>query len=495
MITELWRGEADSILIFVSVKISLQPTFSRPAKAIVKTGLFSSIITAFVILSYHGLFPSPSETTDFLLAQILRQLTNGTNSVPVVSPPQFVPSASSIRVTVTWFLSLVFSLSSAIYATLFQQWSRRYLELTRHRVAPHKRARTRAFMFNGIASFKMSLAVKAMPMLLHISIFLFFAGLIDYLWHINSTIGQWVLGFISAFSFAYLALTVLPNIYLNCPYSTSMSELSWRSSQRLLLLTLHLIQGLESLILRYRTWESSRWTKWKEVVRTQIKERRKWLKLGLQKSIMLNATNAPSTDEDALSWTLSVLDDDREFEDFVARVLGFFESDFPKKDTSASVLLSLMQDRPSQPDQFDPILGSCINDLLKTCVPGTSPLTEQLRKNRLRVCVRTLWYFAREYNRPGNTDPLPSYVRAIFSNAETTRWIQSEEDLAARLIGRCFHSLIVKKVARDIWIPHKDTFPVWRSYRAQRPFSPRQAGSWRRCSASQVLSNSRTSFP
>ncbi|KAN0137293.1 hypothetical protein V8E53_004738 [Lactarius tabidus] len=203
MITELWRGEADSILIF--------------------TGLFSSIITAFVILSYDGLFPSPSETTDFLLAQILRQLTNGTNCVPVVSPPQFVPSASSIRVTVTWFLSLVFSLSSAIYATLFQQWSRRYLELTRHRVAPHKRARTRAFMFNGIASFKMSLAVKAMPMLLHISIFLFFAGLIDYLWHINSTIGQWVLGFISAFSFAYLALTVLPNIYLNCPYSTPMA--------------------------------------------------------------------------------------------------------------------------------------------------------------------------------------------------------------------------------------------------------------------------------
>ncbi|KAN0137292.1 hypothetical protein V8E53_004737 [Lactarius tabidus] len=133
------------------------------------------------------------------------------------------------------------------------------------------------------------------------------------------------------------------------------------------------------------------------------------------------------------------------------RVPGFFESDFPKKDTSASVLLSLMQDRPSQPDQFDPILGSCINDLLKTCVPGTSPLTEQLRKNRLRVCMRTLWYFAREYNRPGNTAPLPSYVRAIFANAETTHWIQSEEDLAARLIGRCFHSLIVKKVARDIW--------------------------------------------
>jgi hypothetical protein len=250
---------------------------------IVKTGLFSGIVTVFVTISYVDLYPSSAETTNFLLEQILRQLKNGTNSVEVVSPPQFVPSATTIRVTMIWFLSLVCSLASAIYATLFQQWSRRYLELTRHRVAPHKRARTRAYMFNGIASFKMSRAVKAMPMLLHISIFLFLAGLIDFMLHVNSTVGKWVLGFISAFSLAYLALTVLPNIYLNCPYSTPMSELSWRSSQRLLLFTLYLIQGLEGLLLRYRTWESSRWSKWKEVVRTQVKERRKWLKLGLQK--------------------------------------------------------------------------------------------------------------------------------------------------------------------------------------------------------------------
>jgi hypothetical protein len=139
-----------------------------------------------------------------------------------------------------------------------------------------------------------------------------------------------------------------------------------------------------------------------------------------------------------------VLDDDREFEDFVARVPGF--SSRPPSRTSPSIMLSLMHDRTSQPDEFDPILGSCINDLLKTCVPGTSPLTEESRKSRLRVCMRTLWYFAKEYNQSKHTTPLPSYVRAIFATPEMTDWIQSEEDLAARLIGRCFHSLIVKKL-------------------------------------------------
>ncbi|KAH9023993.1 hypothetical protein EDB84DRAFT_1248280, partial [Lactarius hengduanensis] len=223
-ITELWRGEADSTLVF--------------------TGLFSSVVATFLAISYNDLFP---DTTKTLLAQISRQLVDISNGVSsqedaTFSNDSFTPSASAIRVNVIWFLSLVLSIVSALNATLFQQWARRYLEITRRRVAPHKRARTRAYMFDGIADFKMSRAVKAMPMLLHLSIFLFFAGLIDFLWNANSTVGCWILGFISVFTFAYLVLTVLPNLYLNCPYSTPLSELSWRLSQHLLLLILHLIR-------------------------------------------------------------------------------------------------------------------------------------------------------------------------------------------------------------------------------------------------------------
>ncbi|KAI9447608.1 hypothetical protein H4582DRAFT_2068224 [Lactarius indigo] len=443
-ITELWTGEADSILVF--------------------TGLFSGVIATFLNLSYSDLFPNSTDTTNALLAQISQQLVDISNGVPTRNDPtlvneSFTPSASTIRVNVIWFLSLVLSIASALNATLFQQWSRRYLEITRRRVAPHRRARTRAYMFDGIASFKMSRVVKAMPMLLHLSIFLFFAGLIDFLWNANSTIGHWTLGFVSVFTSAYLAMTVLPNLYLNCPYSTPLSELSWRLSQHLLLIVLHLVQGLEDLLLSYRvsrgqpTYQpvegSSWWTQWRKAIKTRINERRQWLKVGLQGSIMLNATDAPSTtDENALSWTLTVLDDDREFEDFVARVPGFFES--ASVSNASSVMLSLMDDQSSRPDQFDPVLGSRINDLLQTCVPGTSPLQEQLRKNRLRVCMRTLWYFAREYNQLGDTSPLPSYVRTVFANPEISRRIQTEDDLSARLVGRCFGSLVAKKLAQDI---------------------------------------------
>ncbi|KAH8977136.1 hypothetical protein EDB92DRAFT_1958744 [Lactarius akahatsu] len=438
-ITELWRGEADSILVF--------------------TGLFSGVIATFLAISYSNLLPSSAETTNFYLAIIIEQLASNSSVngvIPVPSPLAFTPSASAIRVNVIWFLSLVLSITSAVNATLFQQWARRYLELTRRRIAPHKRARTRAYMYNGIASFKMSRAVKAMPILLHLSIFLFFVGLIDFLWNTNSTVGSWIFGSTMVFTFAYLALTVLPNLCLNCPYSTPVSEISWHLSHRLLLFILLLAQRLDDLSLEYLFAgqqssyppDPSLWTRWRKTVKTRIDACRKWLEVGLQNRIMINATEAPpKTDENALSWTLTVLDDDREFEDFVARVPGFFDSTFVPK--ASSVMLSLMKDRPSETDE-DPVLGSRINDLLRTCVPGISPLPEQLRKNRLRVCMRTLWYFAREYNQLGNTIPLPSYVRTVFANPEMSRRIQSEDDPAAHLIGRCFSSLVARKLTQDI---------------------------------------------
>ncbi|KAH8982741.1 hypothetical protein EDB86DRAFT_2772231, partial [Lactarius hatsudake] len=206
-ITELWRGETESILVFVNWP-------------------FSGVVATFLSISYNNLFPNYTDRTNTLLAQISQQLfdiskgVSSLNDVPFSNDFSFTPSPSAIRVNVIWFLSLVLSIASAVNATLFQQWARRYLELTRRRVAPHKRARTRAYMYNGIASFKMSRAVKAMPVLLHLSIFLFFAGLIDFLWDTNSTVGNWTFGSIMVFGFFYLALTVLPNLCLNCPYST-----------------------------------------------------------------------------------------------------------------------------------------------------------------------------------------------------------------------------------------------------------------------------------
>ena len=413
-----------------------------------KTGLYASVIATFLSMSYNELSSTPGNITNALLVQISQQLANNSQSAAnLTSVSQFTPTASAIRVNLTWFLSLVLSLFAALNATLFQQWSRRYLELTRHRVAPHKRARTRAYLYHGVGSFNMSRVIKAMPVLLHLSIFLFFIGLIDYLLNLNTTIGFWIFGVISAFTVFYMALTFSPSIYLNCPYSTPLSAMSWRFTQRLFLITLYFIRGLHAFLSGRRP--TNQLTPEQRRVKARIDERRKWLRLGLRHSIMHIATEAPQTrDEDALSWTLTVLNDDREFEDFVAGVPGFFES--TSVPNASSTMLSLMGARDSYPEQIDPILGSCISDLLETCVQGASALREEMRSNRLRVCMRTLWYFANEYNQRAHTTPLPAYVCKAFANPEMTIRIQSEEDLAAHLIGCCFSSLIVRRLTQDI---------------------------------------------
>ncbi|KAI0266412.1 hypothetical protein BC834DRAFT_823665, partial [Gloeopeniophorella convolvens] len=108
-LAETWKSDADGILIF--------------------TGLFSAIVTAFIVESYKRLQPDPGDTTNFILSQISQQLApslNGTQAPAVTRPPPFHASPASIRFNILFFLSLCLSLTCALLATLMQQWSRNY---------------------------------------------------------------------------------------------------------------------------------------------------------------------------------------------------------------------------------------------------------------------------------------------------------------------------------------------------------------------------------
>ena len=65
-----------------------------------------------------------------LLSQLVA-LSNGTATIP--TQPQAIiqqgatPSLAAIRVNILMFLSLFFSVTSALVSTLIQQWAREYL--------------------------------------------------------------------------------------------------------------------------------------------------------------------------------------------------------------------------------------------------------------------------------------------------------------------------------------------------------------------------------
>ena len=92
-----------------------------------------------------------------------------------------------------------------------QQWARQYRELTQYHGAPHKDGGIRAFLFAGLRRFGMlKQVVTPLTGLLHISVFLFLAGLVDFLIPVHTTVAYTTLACIGMFALPYAILTVLP---------------------------------------------------------------------------------------------------------------------------------------------------------------------------------------------------------------------------------------------------------------------------------------------
>ncbi|KAI0246412.1 hypothetical protein BJV78DRAFT_1135221, partial [Lactifluus subvellereus] len=163
---ERWQKDADGILIF--------------------TGLFSAAVAALLAVTVLDLKQNPQDTSAFYLEQIYQFQVLANSNVPRPSTPAQPPSFSAPKYTIwvnsLWFLSLAMSLTGAMLATLQQQWARRYLRMTQPpRSSPHERARMREFFSNGVDKLRFSWAVEAVPTLIHMSLFLFFIGLLIYL--------------------------------------------------------------------------------------------------------------------------------------------------------------------------------------------------------------------------------------------------------------------------------------------------------------------------
>ncbi|KAI0253403.1 hypothetical protein BJV78DRAFT_1123172, partial [Lactifluus subvellereus] len=203
-IAERWQKDADGILIF--------------------TGLFSAAVAALAAVTVMDLKPNSQDTSAFYLGNIYQLLADPNASqvsIPVtpVRPPPFSPPKYVVWVNALWFLSLTISLTCAMLATLLQQWARRYLRITqRPRYSPHDGARIRAFFAHGVEKLRFSWAVDAIPTLIHASLFLFFAGLLIYLFNINHTVFSVVVWWVVVSMTAYLLITVMPILRLDSLY-------------------------------------------------------------------------------------------------------------------------------------------------------------------------------------------------------------------------------------------------------------------------------------
>ena len=157
-------------------------------------------------MTIQDLRPNSQDTSAFYLGNIYEILadpnvTSTSVPSPVARPPPFSPPTYAIWVNSLWFLSFVLGLICALLATSLQQWARRYIRVTQPaRCSPEKRARMRAFFAKGVDTLGARLVVERLPMLLHISLFLFLAGLGVFLFNTHHAVFNAVIWLIALFS-------------------------------------------------------------------------------------------------------------------------------------------------------------------------------------------------------------------------------------------------------------------------------------------------------
>ena len=106
---------------------------------------------------------------------------------------------------------------------MLQQWARRYERVAFPRYHPQKRARIHAFYRRGVEKWHIPKAVEALPLLLHISLFVFFAGLSTFLYGVNRTIFKVVTSWIGVCIILYACLSIFPITCKDSPYYTPLS--------------------------------------------------------------------------------------------------------------------------------------------------------------------------------------------------------------------------------------------------------------------------------
>ncbi|KAK0492435.1 hypothetical protein EDD18DRAFT_1357690 [Armillaria luteobubalina] len=138
-----WSGEIDNLLVFA--------------------GLFSAVVTAFLIDSYKWLLNADSEA--------------------MLLPPQVQK-----RINVYWFGSLILALSSASTAMLCKEWLWKYTEVDRISGSSGAASCIQYQRCRGVSVWQVTGIISAISVLLQFAVVLFFVGMLELVWPLEKTV-------------------------------------------------------------------------------------------------------------------------------------------------------------------------------------------------------------------------------------------------------------------------------------------------------------------
>ena len=122
--------DIDALLVFVSILVLVIDNFSNVDDHVLEAGLFSAVLSAFLVETYPTLQEDPADTTNQILfrisSQLSSQIVSGSfinSTIPALAPTNsFSAPPSSIVVNTLWSCSLAISLITASLGILVKQW-------------------------------------------------------------------------------------------------------------------------------------------------------------------------------------------------------------------------------------------------------------------------------------------------------------------------------------------------------------------------------------
>ena len=260
------------------------------------------------------------------------------------------------------------SLTGALLAVFIQQWALSYLHATQERHSPSKRARIRAYHAEGLEKLYLHRVTRAVPILIHLSLFLFFSGLPVFLFNINRTVFNVVITWLALCVAGYACITLMPIFCHDSPYYSPLSSLIWWCVINTLFIIYRLLSKFmrrDSFVLRwYHTHYAESHLRWPSLRSMQEAGAR----------FALNLTS--KIDYRALLWMFKTLNNDKEFEQFFDALPGLQDSALG--DLQGAFI------EPNKEILSHALVGMMDRTLLSDLVP------EEVKQRRIIICIKAI---------------------------------------------------------------------------------------------------------
>lgn len=216
--------------------------------------LFSAVVTTFVVQTSQVFQPDYGRISAAILLELvaLRRATSSDEVPPAgVNLESMFFTSTDVWVNVLWFITLALSLGTVLIAAVVKQWLLEYIRTPPG--PPRDRALIRHNRYMAFLRWKVPLIVGLIPLLLHISLALFLAGLSVFLYGLSSPASSFVLAVTALTYGCYIATQALAVAHWECSYRTPTTH-ALRSLLRALLIAYNASLDVHGMYHAFRAW-------------------------------------------------------------------------------------------------------------------------------------------------------------------------------------------------------------------------------------------------